>query len=292
MTHEVLDFYATAAAMTALPPGVRAAQIPAGLDAMRACVQGLLLHRDWAGAYGVADHERRLEEQQRRSVREILARATVLSPAPLAVPRPPHQRVLGICRHFAVLHVAFLRAHRVPARVRCGFGRYFHPAKSYDHWITERWDGRRWVRDDPQIDALQAHALALDIDPHDQPAGAFLSGAEAWRAARAGDVDPDSFGIFDMWGLAFIAGNVLLDLACLARVELLPWDTWGLAATVGRRDPVPEELAAILDDLTALVIADDVAAIRHRYETDDRLRVPDRVTSFVDGAPVPVVLPR
>jgi hypothetical protein len=292
MTPEALDFYRTPGPMTVLPATVRVDEIPGGLDEQRRCVQGLLLHRDWASAYGVAGPEVRLAEQQLRSVREVLARASALSPAPLAVARTPVERVLGICRHFALLHVAFLRAHGVPARVRCGFGRYFDREKSVDHWITERWDGRRWVRDDPQIDELQARATGLDFDPHDQPSGAFLTGAEAWRAARAGDVDPDTFGILDMWGLAFIGGNVLLDLACLNRVELLPWDVWGLAATFGPRDPVSDELAATLDELSALVVADDVGAIRHRYEADQRLRVPDELTSFVDGKPVAVRLPR
>ena len=163
-------------------------------------------------------------------------------------------------------------------RVRCGFTNYFDPSKWYDHWITERWDGERWVRDDPQIDELQAKTVNLDFDPYDQPPGKFLAGSEAWIAARAGDVDPSLFGIFDMWGIKFISGNVILDFACLNKVELLPWDGWGMMT--GPHAPLTDEEGAILDDLAKLVVSDDYDAIRDRYETDDRLRVPADITTF------------
>ena len=91
--------------------------------------------------------------------------------------------------------------------MRCGFSNYFDPAKWYDHWITERWSGKPWVRDDPQIDKLQANVVNLDFDPYDQPPGKFLTGAESWAAARAGEVDPNLFGIFDVWGLSFIGAT-------------------------------------------------------------------------------------
>jgi hypothetical protein len=283
------DFYSSPAAMSALGE-VDVSDVPTDLDGLRRVVQGLLLHRDWAPKYGVVGEAIRLDEQHLRSTSEVLARALELSGAPLSVPREPVDRVLCICRHFTLLHTALLRAQGVPARVRCGFGHYFDPTKWYDHWITERWDGARWVRDDPQIDSVQGEALRLDFDPHDQPAGPFLTGAEAWVAARAGDVDPALFGIFDMWGLSFIGGNVLLDFACLNKVELLPWDDgWGLLE--GPHAPVPSSVAALLDDVAALVLSDDTAAIQARYATDDRLRVPADITSFIDGVPTPVHLP-
>jgi hypothetical protein len=290
------ELYRDPAAMTALTevrhhPALAGAELPADLDGLRRVVQGLLLHRDWAPRYGVEGEDIRLEEQNLRSTAEVLTRAFELSALPVTVPREPVDRVLGICRHFTLLHTALLRDQGVPARVRCGFGNYFDRTKWYDHWITERWDatGGRWVRDDPQIDELQASAVGLDFDPYDQPAGRFLTGSEAWTAARAGDVDPSTFGIFDMWGLSFIGGNVLLDLACLNKVELLPWDdAWGLLE--GPHRPVPDDVAELLDEIAALVATGDTAAIRHRYDTDDRLRVPADITSFLDGVPTKVHL--
>ena len=101
-------------------------------------------------------------------------------------------------------------------------------------------------------------------------------------------MDPERFGIFDMFGLWFIAGNVILDFACLNKVELLPWDGWGMM-TGPYEEPSPEAVA-VLDDIAALSVADDVDAIRARYQSDDRLRVPPDITSFINGALVEVHL--
>jgi hypothetical protein len=283
-----VDFYRTAAAMTAVPDHPALADVPSDLDELRRVVQGLLLHRDWAPAYGVDGDDVRIDEQNLRSTGELVNRVLEISGQPVTVARPPVDRVLGVCRHFTLLHTALLRRQGVPSRVRCGFGNYFDPSKWYDHWITERWDGTRWVRDDPQVDDLQAKTVNLDFDPYDQPPGRFLTGGEAWLAARAGDVDPNLFGIFDMWGPAFIAGNVITDFACLNKVELLPWDSWGMMP--GPHGPVTDEVAAVLDDVARLATGDDVDAIRDRYLDDDRLRVPPDITSVVDGELVQVHL--
>jgi hypothetical protein len=288
-----LDHYRQPGPMTALPGHPALAAVPTGLDEVRRVVQGLLLHRDWAPMYGVEGAAIRLHEQQLRSTADVLTRAFEIDDRPVAVARPPIDRVLCICRHFTLLHTALLLAQGVPARVRCGFSNYFDRAKWYDHWITERWDAGdgagRWVRDDPQVDELQAEVVKLDFDPYDQPPGQFLSASEAWVAARAGDVDPGLFGIFDMWGLSFIGGNVLHDLACLNNVELLPWDdAWGLLG--GPHAPVPDATAELLDDVARLVNGGNTEGIRHRYETDERVRVRPDIVSFVDGRPTPVHL--
>ena len=290
MTEQELTFYAAPAAMTELRDRVAVAEIPEDAGELRACVQGLLVHRDWAAAYGLAKEDIRLDEQHLRSISDVLDRVFAISAEPITVARKPVDRVVGICRHFALLHTAFLRAQGVPARVRCGFANYFDRSKWYDHWITERWDGARWVREDPQIDDLQAKVINVDFDPYDQPPGEFLTGGEAWRAARAGDIDPGLFGIFDMWGLAFVAGNVLADLACLNKVELLPWDSWGIRGRIGPYGVPAGETATTIDELAALATAGSFGAVRERYRTDDDLRVPADITSFIDGNPVAVHL--
>jgi hypothetical protein len=288
--HQVaLDFYRTPSAMTELPDHPALVRLPPDLDELRHVVQGLLVHRDWATAYGLDRHTIRIDEQNLRSTAEVLIRALELSGEPLTIARQPSDRVLCICRHFTLIHTALLRALDVPARVRCGFSSYFDPTKWYDHWITERWNGERWVRDDPQVDKLQAQSLNLDFNAYDQPPGRFLTGSEAWIAARTGEVDPNRFGILDMWGLAFISGNVISDFACLNKVELLPWDAWGMM--IGPHDTVTDEMAAVLDDVARLVTSDDFAAVRERYLSDDQLRVAADITSFINGEPVDVHLP-
>jgi len=290
MTPSELDFYAAPAPMSELPDHVAVADLPTDLAGVRRVVQGILVHRDFVPAYGITPEEVRLEEQNLRGTTEVLDRVMELSPEPLTVPRPPAQRVQCICSHFALVYAAFLRAQGVPARERCGFANYFDADghKWYDHWITERWDGSRWVRDDPQVDEFQASQITPGFDVNDQPPGYFLSGAEAWTATREGKFDPLEFGIFDMWGQSFIGGNVLSDLACLNKVELLPWDGWGMGLDWGPHDEVPEYGVNVLDDIASVVNAGDFAAIRSRYLDDERLRVPDRILTFSSGAPVEV----
>ena len=288
MTETTPEFYAAPGPMTALADVAGLDAVTTDLAQLREVVQGLLLHRDWAPVYGVEGSAVRLDEQHLRSARDVLDRALEIVPAPITESRAPVDRVLGICRHFTLLHTALLRHLGVPARVRCGFGNYFDRAKWFDHWITERWNGTRWVRDDPQIDAQQAEIISLDFDPYDQPPGQFLSASEAWAAARAGRVDPDRFGIFDMWGIAYIRGNVVSDFACLNKVELLPWDAFGMIA--GPDSPLGDEESAFLDHVADVANRDDFPAIRDTYLHDDRLRVPAEITSFQDGVAVDVHL--
>ena len=290
MPDSSLEFYATPGVMTRLPDVPALDVVPTDLDELRHVVQGVLVHRDWAPAYGVEGDAIRIDEQNLRTVDEVLSRLFEISPEPITATRQPIDRVLCICRHFTLLHTALLRRNDVPSRVRCGFSNYFDRSKWYDHWITERWNGERWVRDDPQIDELQAKVVNLDFDPYDQPPRKFLTGPEAWVAARAGEVDPTLFGIFDMWGMGFIGGNVLLDFACLNKVELLPWDIWGIGVEWGPHDPLSEDVMTVLDDVAKIALADDFDVVRDRYENDDRLRVPPDILTIVDGQPVPAHL--
>ena len=284
-----MEYYCSPSAMTALPTHPLLSDLPRGPRPLRSVVQGLLLHREWAADYGVDAGAVRVEEQNLRSAAEVLGRAFEISAKPVTTAREPADRVVGICWHFAVLYAALLRSQGSAVRVRCGFAGYFDAAKWYDHWITERWDGNRWVRDDPQIDARQAERLHLGFDPHDQPLGRFLTGGEAWLAARAGEVDAERFGIYDMWGMGFLAGNVVKDFACLNKVELLPWDSWGMLRDPYR--PPPKKHLAVLDELAELAAGDDLSEIRSRFEGDDRVRVPQQIVSYTDGKPTRVQLP-
>lgn len=284
-----VGFYRSPGPTMTLPDSPALIGMPAAPDDLRSVVQGLVLHREWASAYGVEAGILRVEEQNLRSAAEVLERVLEISAEPVTAAREPADRVVGICWHFAVLYAALLRAQGSAVRVRCGFAGYFDAAKWYDHWITERWDGERWVRDDPQIDAVQAEALGLGFDPHDQPPGRFLTGGEAWLAARAGEVDAERFGIYDMWGMGFLASNVIKDFACLNKVELLPWDSWGMMRDPHR--PPPKTHLAVLDEIAGLAAGEDLAEIRSRFEHDNRVRVPQQIVSYTDGKPTRVQLP-
>jgi len=162
-----LDFYRTPATMSALPDRVAISEIPSDLDEMRQVVQGVLLHRDWAPVYGLANDTIRRDEANLRSTTEVLR-----------------------------------------------------------------------------------------------------------------------FGIFDMWGLPYISGNLINDFAALNKVEMLPWDSWGMMT--GPYHPVSSDALVVLDDLAAFVNADDFAAIHARYRDDERLRVPADILTFLNGEVVEV----
>lgn len=285
----ILDFHARPAAMTR-DPGGRLDGLPREPAALARVVQGLLLHEHWAPAYRVTLSDERRSDSHVRPVEELLDRILARDPRPLGVPRPPGERHVGVCRHFAVLLVAVLRAQGVPARARCGFAGYFNPGRFEDHWVCEAWSSgeERWVLVDAQLDALQRSELRLDFDPLDVPGDRFLVAGDAWTRCRSGDADPAAFGIFDMRGSWFVAGNLLRDLAALNHVEMLPWDVWGAMFGPG---PIPDaERLALFDRLATLTRAPDAsfAELRRLYEGDERLRVPATVFNALRNRAEPV----
>ncbi|MHB8449856.1 MAG: transglutaminase-like domain-containing protein [Mycobacteriales bacterium] len=209
----------------------------------------------------------RLAENQVRPADRIVRALLALEGGPLSVPREPPHRVVGTCRHFAVLACALLRHNAVPARVRCGFATYFQSGLALDHWITEYWDETqtRWVRIDPEI----LGQTVLD-HPEDLRPGEFLSGGEAWRAYRRGEVDPHTFGVCGTtnFGAAEISGNAVRDLAALNKVEMLPWDEWGRMDDAYKKR-TGSEYEALIDTLTDVCHRDEPAAIADLYTHED-----------------------
>jgi hypothetical protein len=216
----------------------------------------------------------RFDDNQIRPANSLIRQLLALDPAPLTTAREPGKRVVGTCRHFAVLSCALLRHRGIAARARCGFATYFQPERAVDHWITEYWDDSRarWVRIDSEI-------LAQTVlpNPHDLRPGEFLTGGEAWSAYRRGEVDASRFGVHGTqnWGPAEIRGNAVRDLAALNKVETLPWDEWG-RMTDAYAGKTGADYDALLDELATVCAADDPAAVSALYGHED-LRVPERL---------------
>jgi hypothetical protein len=277
---EIRAFYTQPAAMTSLPDGL-AGQAPRDVAGAFALVQGLMMHQFWAGAYGETLTDARVAQTHARSSCAMLALVGELDPAPIGQERPPARRLIGVCRHFSVLASALLRSQGVAARARCGFGLYFD-GTPVDHWVVEYWDAAAgaWKLGDAQLDKVQCAALKPDFDPLDTPRDQFLVAGEAWRRCRAGEADPMSFGIMDMHGLWFVAGNVVRDIAALNNMEMLPWDVWG-AMLQPDEEPGPDHLAS-LDAAAAISCApdDQFDALRALY-ADDAWRVPAQVMNAV-----------
>jgi Transglutaminase-like superfamily len=242
----------------------------AGDDPVELCmpVHQLVVQPHTAQELGVA--EARLGESNLRPAARILAALLALNPAPVAAGRQPGQRVVGTCRHFALLGCAFLRFRGIAARVRCGFATYFQPGQGVDHWVTEYRDGDgRWVRIDPEL--LGGSVL---VHPEHLRPGEFLAGGEAWAAFRRGEIDAANFGVYGTanFGPSEIRGNAVRDLAALNKVEMLPWDEWGRMGSA-YRDETGEDYDELLDELATVCAADDPAAVASLYAHDD-LRVP------------------
>ncbi len=259
--------------------------LPHDVGGLARVVQGLLVHEHIAPAYGLTLSAEQHAQAHLRSVEKILEAIAAQDRRPLPVARPAGERVVGVCRHFTLLHVAMLRSQGVAARARCGFGAYFETGKFVDHWVTEYWNTaeKRWILVDPQLDARQRELFKVGFDPLDVPRDQFLIAGESWRLCRAGKADPYAFGILDMHGLWFIASNVIRDAAALNNHEMLPWDVWG---AMTRADA--ELDLAFIDRLAELTRDPDANAdkLARAYE-DRRVFVPGTVFNAVLNRPEP-----
>ena len=276
----ILDFYATPVGITSAGQhAALLATLPNDPIALVHAVQGIAIHEFLASAYKFQVPENRKLETHIRPVERMLDRVVQLDPRPLTLARPVEKRLIGICRHFEVLLVSLLRAKGIPARARRGFAAYFDPRMLVDHEITEYWDAAesRWMRVDPQLDDVQRATLHITFDPLNVPSEQFIIPAVAWERCRAGTADPETFGIFDMNGLWFVASNLIRDVAWLNKHEMLPWDVWG--AMPKPDEPFDDERLAFFDRLAALTRDPDSTfdELREVYEHDTRLCVPARV---------------
>jgi hypothetical protein len=283
-----LDYYAAPGRFTDLATWrARLDALPRSVAELARTVQGVLIHRAWAGAYGVTPTAERNADEGLHAAAAIVRRIFEIDGSEIAVARPPDRRAFANCRHFATLLCAFLRHRGVPARARCGFARYFEPEKYVDHWVSEYWDPARarWVLADAQVDALQRGFLKLDFDPLDVPRDRFWPAGVAWQHVEAGEASGDCFGIAHMWGQWYIRGNIWLDAASLNKVELLPWDVYGLAKKPAEEMTTGER--ALFDRVVTLTASGDARAtaeVRALWADGDALRPPEEMLAKIDAA--------
>lgn len=266
------------------------AGLPSEPPALVKVVQGLVVHVFWAERYGLNLSEARQAEVQLRSMQRRLARMLELDSRPLTETRSNENKIVGNCRDFSVTLASMLQSRGIPARPRCGFGAYFMPNHFEDHWVCEYWNQaeQRWVLVDAQLDELQQSVLKISFNTRDVPRDQFIVGGAAWKLCRSGQADPDQFGIFDMHGIDFVKGDFIRDVAALNKLELLPWDCWGLI--LAETASLPPDDLSLLDRLADLTQADvpDFDLVRQLYESDPRLRVGEIIQSYVNGSMVPV----
>jgi Transglutaminase-like superfamily len=274
-----LAYYASQGPLT--DPGPAAAALgglPADVPALARIVQGLVYHYFADEAmYGWKPPKDRVVEIDTRHAAAMLARLLALDPRPLAEPRSPERRLVGCCRDFTVLFCALARHVGIPVRARVGFARYFTPGFHVDHEVVEWWDAGqgRWRLLDAELSQRHVAHFRIGFDPTDVPRDQFLVGGRAWQLCRAGEADPDGFGLAPELpiprGLPFVRGHVVQDLAALNKMELLLWDVWGLMQA-----PLDAEIP-LLDDVAERTQAPDAFDDLRRLYATPGLGVPDRV---------------
>jgi hypothetical protein len=296
-----LAYYATQSPIT--DPGENAglfADLPDTIDGLCRVVQGLYIHYMGGERYGYEIPEGRLTEVNIRYIEKMLARIIELDDRPLTEHRPPEKRLVGCCRDAATLFCAMARYQGIPTRARYGFAAYFtrlDPDFNCSHVVAEFWDSseKRWRLVDADLDELAIQENDIPFDVVDVPRDQFLVGGKAWQMCRAGESDPNRFGVSgfgDMKGLPFVRGNLIQDLAAQNKMELLNWDCWGLMLR-GMGAHTDEELR-LLDKVAVLTQASHQALpeIQAIYEAEADLKVPGVVMCLNPvGAPSEVTLP-
>ena len=293
------QYYAAQSRVT--DPGIftaRVLEVPPTLAAMRRAAQQLVFHYRGGGDFAENGIEaERIGEIDTRYAESMLARIFELDGAPLTAPREPRHRIVGCCRDFTVLFLAIARAHGLPARARVGFGAYLDADWNLDHAIAEVWDAAegRWRFVDPQLtDDHTDPSTGAHVNPQDLTGAEFITGAAAWQACRCGAADPERFIVgedFDQpWTRAWpwLRHNLVLDLAALARHEMVLWDNWGLGEL--GTEPGPRQLAE-LDRVAAAISSSDVppARVQALFQRDG-LALPPVVSSWSPASEVPLLV--
>lgn len=292
-----LDFYRAHSAFS--DPGRADAALtgaPTTIAGIRALVSRLVFHYRASGdptRLGFAPE--RLHEIDLRYADDMLARLAELDPALLDPERASTDRILGCCRDYTVLFVSLARRLGIPARARVGFSNYFIEGWNLDHVVAEVWDSeqQRWRLVDSQFsDGDIEVPFSFDDVPRDR----FITGTDAWRGCRSGELDPERFVVFpdlmvpDLRSWPYLLHNLVFDLAGLNKQEMILWEIWGVLESLEAADAA---LAADLDVIAARLADPAVtqAELAALYD-DDRFRVPAEVTNFspLDGGKRPVRL--
>lgn len=241
-----------------------------GIEALCDLVNNLVLIDFWHNMKIAKFNPSRESDLSLRSVHEKLNCLQKLNSDDLQQERVDQEKILGNCRDTSLLLCAFLRYQGIPARVRSGFATFFSKKKKFDHWLCEYWteEQQRWVKVDTWMYQIirNKHRLnfifrfllnRLKYNPLDVESKDFLSGSEAWLNCYAKGGNPKQYGTYEkeLNGDWFVRDNMLRDLFCLNKTELLPWDTKEIQG--GRERPVLNEHISELTQLAELLSTPD-----------------------------------
>ena len=136
---------------------------------------------------------------------------------------------------------------------------------------------------DAEADEKEGDLCCIEIDILDVPRDQFLVAGRAWQLCRAGQANPDDFGLApdSMHGLWYVQSQLVRDLAAVNKMELLCWDCWGLGHADPDEHPSPDD-TILLDRVAAVTQARNEAFpdLRAIYEHNQQLRVPPVIISY------------
>jgi hypothetical protein len=238
------------------------AELLHGISALNSVVQGLLIHSDWLGTYGVCESDFDRISRDTLPVAERLGLVLARGSGAITERRPPAQREVGTCRDFALMLCGFLRSQGISARLRCGFADYFVDGWE-DHWVCEYWNPQSasWHLSDAQLDDLLKEKCRIAFDPADAPRQHFMTAGQAWMACRVGELDPGRFGHGQVKGLWFVGVNVVRDHYVVNNRETSAWDAWRAASEekriVAERDLAWLDQLAVCPEQTLVEVSPD-----------------------------------
>lgn len=251
----------------------------------------------WIGSF--MQHPRGMESQERgfrpeqaddlklRSVAEILS---VAAERKLFEGADPQPKVGGLCRDFAILAVSAFRERRIPARLRVGFADYLVPDFWEDHWLCEWHDGQYWKRLDVEFAAVGG----ISFNTLDVPRERFLTASEAWFRINDEPAIASRFGVssVELGGSWFVAGSLFREIAALRKLELKPWDYWGVSKDLSRVSAEWSQHArTTIDQLASQLKSADIDSSDEPEAIAD-WPLPRQVVSFAQGRPSLVILGR
>jgi hypothetical protein len=264
VTDAILSYFAQAGPTTELGEYADLlCELPSDPEKLARVVRGLVIHEGLVAPAGLELPPERFTDRERTGAAAIVQRVLSLDPSPLITERPPGNRMVGYCYHFAVLHCAFLRAKGVPSRARCGFAAYYRDGAWIDHWVVEYWMHDGWVIIDPDS--------ARDVvSPND-----FHHAGLAWQLCRAGSEDPSLHGNHVLWGWDELRGSLINDIGALNKVEVGEWESWCDRIAVEHKDQPSAELDSYLDTLAEIVSNDGgFEQLQRSFREDEGLRPP------------------
>lgn len=222
-------------------------------------IQNLLIHPWMTNRYWLRFSQERINDRWTKSVQESINRIKEISNQNLLTKRKPEEKIVNICKHFAMFLCSILREKWIPARCRCGFAIYFENGWFDDHWICEYYDRikQEWIMVDAQLSeeqVKQCHINTNNINPLNLPKWSFIPWWVLWKLYRNWLLDWNlcwfSLEEWEKWE-RYIRWNMLRDFFALNKTEY----TYSETSKLMKKDYTPnnDELL-LLDEIASLTI--------------------------------------